>query len=159
ATATMQSQLKHLEFLWYEELHISNGLRAYCRKHYKKDYYRLKSIPGIGRITASAILAELGDIRRFNSLEELAAISGLLPVIYQSSDKKITSGLSKRRNGYLRSLLIESTWTAVRTDIALQQYYRKHAHKEPNKAIIKVAHKLLNRIRAVIISGIPYQVG
>jgi len=35
----------------------------------------------------------------------------------------------------------------------------KHAHKEPNKAIIKVVHKLLNRIRAVIISGIPYQTG
>jgi transposase len=158
ATATLQSQLKQLEFLWYEELHISNELRAYCRKHYKKDYYLLKSIPGIGGITASAMLAELGDIRRFNPLE-LAAIVGLVPGIYQSSDKKISLGLSKRRNGYLRSLLIESTWIAVRTDMSLQQYYRKHVHKEPNKAIIKVAHKLLNRIRAVIISGIPYQTG
>ena len=43
--------------------------------------------------------------------------------------------------------------------MALQQYYRKHAHKEPNKAIIKVAHKLLSRMRAVINSGIPYQPG
>ena len=48
---------------------------------------------------------------------------------------------------------------AVRDDMALQQYYRRHAHKEPNKAIIKVAHKLLSRIRAVIINGIPYQAG
>jgi transposase len=80
-----------------------------------------------------------------------------VPGIYQSSDKKISLGLSKRRNCYLRSLLIEATWTAVRTDIALQQYYRKHAHKEPNKAIIKVAYKLLNRIRAVINSGTPYK--
>jgi transposase len=71
-----------------------------------------------------------------------------VPGIYQSSDKKISLGLSKRRNCYLRSLLIEATWTAVRTDIALQQYYRKHAHKEPNKAIIKVANKLLNRIKS-----------
>jgi transposase len=78
---------------------------------------------------------KLGYIRRFNSLEELAAIVGLVPGIYQSSDKKISLGLSKRSNCYLRSLLIEATWTAVRTDIALQQYYRKHAHKEPNKAI------------------------
>jgi len=102
--STMQSQLKQLEFLWYEELHISNELRAYCRKHYKKDYYLLKSIPGIGGITASGILAELGDIRKFNSLE-FAAIVGLVPGIYQSSDKKISLGLSKRRNGYLRSLI------------------------------------------------------
>jgi transposase len=105
------------------------------------------------------MLAELGDIRRFARLEELAAIVGLVPGIYQSSDKKISLGLSKRSNRYLRSLLIEATWVAVRTDMTLQQYYRKHVHKEPNKAIIKVAHKLLNRIRAVVISGVPYQTG
>ncbi len=48
---------------------------------------------------------------------------------------------------------------AVRTDMALQTYYRKHSAKEPNKAIIKVAHKLLSRMRAVIITGVPYQTG
>ena len=159
ATSTMQSRLKQLDFLWYEELHISNELRAYCRKHHKKDYYLLKSIPGIGGITAAGILAELGDIRRFKSIDELAAIVGLIPGIYQSSDNKTCLGLSKRSNRYLRSLLVETSWVAVRTDMALQAYYRKHAHKEPNKAIIKVAHKLLNKIRAVINTGIPYQAG
>lgn len=158
-SAVMRSRLKQLEFLWYEELHISTALRAYCRKFYKKDYYLLKSIPGIGGITASGILAELGDIRRFNRLDELAAIVGLVPGIYQSSENKIDLGLTKRSNQQLRSLLVEATWVAVRNDMALQAYYRKHAHKEPNKAIIKAAHKLLSRIRAVIITGIPYQYG
>ena len=159
ATVTMQSRLKQLDFLWYEQLHISNELRAYCRKRYKKDYYLLKSVPGIGGIIAAGILAELGDIRRFNRIDELASIVGLIPGIYKSSDNEICLGLSKRSNRYLRSLLIEAAWTAVRTDMALQAYYRKHAHKEPNKAIIKVAHKLLNRIRTVIITGVPYQTG
>jgi transposase len=54
---TMESPLKQLEFLWYKELHISNQLRAYCRKYHNKDYYLLKSVPGIGGITASAIRA------------------------------------------------------------------------------------------------------
>ncbi|QEC68965.1 IS110 family transposase [Panacibacter ginsenosidivorans] len=102
---------------------------------------------------------EVGDIRRFNRLDELAAIVGLVPGIYQSSENKINLGLTKRSNHQLRSLLIEASWVAVRTDMALQQYYRQHAHKEPNKSIIKVAHKLLSRIRAVINSGIPYQSG
>lgn len=159
AASALQSRLKQLDFLWYEELHISNELRAYCRKHHKKDYYLLKSVPGIGGITAAPILAELGDIRRFSRLEELAAIVGLVPGIYQSSDNKICLGLTKRSNRYLRSLLVETAWVAVRTDMALQSYYRKHAHKEPNKAIIKVAHKLLSRIRTVINSGTPYQIG
>ena len=159
AASAMKSRLKHLEFLWYEQLHISTELRAYCRKHYKKDYYLLKSVPGIGGITAAAILAELGDLRRFNRIDELAAIVGLVPGIYQSSDNRICLGLSKRSNYYIRSLLVEASWVAVRADMALQAYYRKHAAKEPNKAIIKVAHKLLSRIRAVIRSGVPYQSG
>lgn len=156
---TLRSRLKQLEFIWYEELHISTVLRAYCRKHYKKDYYLYKSVPGIGGITAAGMLSELGDIRRFTRLEELAAIVGLVPGIYQSSETRINLGLTKRSNHQLRSLLVEASWVAVRTDMALQQYYRKHAHREPNKAIIKVAHKLLSRIRAVIISGVPYQMG
>lgn len=159
AASALQSRLKQLDFLWYEELHISNELRAYCRKYHKKDYYLFKSVCGIGGITAAGMLAELGDIRRFNRLDELSAIVGLVPGIYQSSDNKICLGLSKRSNRYLRSLLVEAAWTAVRTDIALQAYYRRHAAIEPNKAIIKVAHKLLSRIRAVINSGVPYQRG
>jgi len=159
AAETIKSSLRQLEFMWYEELHISNELRAYCRKHYKKDDYLYKSIPGIGGITASGILSELGDIRRFNRLDELVAIVGLVPGIYQSSDNRVNLGLTKRSNHQLRSLLVEASWVAVRRDMALQQYYRKHAHKEPNKAIIKVAHKLLSRMRAVIITGIPYQEG
>lgn len=157
AAITMQSRIKQLNFLWYEELHISSELRAYCRKHYKQHYYLLKSVPGIGGITAAAILAELGDLRRFKRLDELASIVGLVPGIYQSSDNKVCLGLSKRSNRYLRSLLVETSWVAVRTDMALQTYYRKHANKEPNKAIIKVAHKLLGKIRAVVLTGIPYQ--
>jgi hypothetical protein len=66
--------------------------------------------------------------------------------------------MTKRSNHQLRSLLVEPV-AAVRDDLVLQQYYRKHAHNELNKAIIKVAHKLLNRLRAVIQSGIPYQKG
>ena len=151
------SRLKQLDFLWSEMLHVSNELRAYCRKHFRKDYYLYKSVPGIGGITAAAIISELGDLRRFNTLDELAAIVGLVPGLYESSDRSQCLGLSKRSNRQLRSLLIESSWVAVRKDMALQQYYRQHAHKEPNKAIIKVAHKLLSRIRAVITTGIPYQ--
>ena len=151
------SRLKQLNFLWSEMLQISNELRAYCRKHFRKDYYLYKSVPGIGGITAAAIISELGDLRRFSTLDELASLVGLVPGLYESSDKSQCLGLTKRSNRQLRSLLVESSWIAVGKDMALQQYYRKHAHKEPNKAIIKVAHKLLSRIRAVINSGIPYQ--
>jgi len=79
------------------------------------------------------MIAELGDIRRFNRMDELSAIVGLVPGIYQSSSNKIDLGLTKRSNHQLRSLLVEASWVAVREDMALQQYYRKHAQKEQNK--------------------------
>lgn len=159
AASAMASRIKQLDFLWYEILDVSTELRAYCRKYHNKDYYLLKSVPGIGGITAAAILAELGDLRRFKRLDELASLVGLVPGIYQSSNTNINLGLTRRSNRQVRSLLVEASWIAVRTDMALQSYYRKYAAKEPNKAIIKVAHKLLNRIRAVIISEVPYQIG
>ncbi|MDP1809775.1 MAG: transposase [Sediminibacterium sp.] len=159
AASAMASRIKQLDFLWYEILHVSTELRAYCRKYHNKDYYLLKSVLGIGGITAAAILAELGDLRGFKRLDKLASLVGLVPGIYQSSYTHITLGLTRRSNRQVRSLLVEASWVAVRTDMALQSYYRRYAAKEPNKAIIKVAHKLLNRIRAVIISEVPYQVG
>ena len=92
-------------------------------------------------------------------MDELASLVGLVPGVYQSSNTNISLGLTRRSNRQVRSLLVEASWVAARTDMALQNYYRRYASKEPNKAIIKLVHKLLNRIRAVIISEVPYQVG
>jgi transposase len=55
------------------------------------------------------LLAELGDIRRFNRIEDPAAIVGPVPGIYESSVNRICLGLSKRNNRYIRSLLVEAT--------------------------------------------------
>ena len=64
---SLQSKLRILEVLNKEYLEVANQLRAWCRKYYNKDYYLLKSIPGIGGYLSAAVLAELGDLRRFNN--------------------------------------------------------------------------------------------
>ena len=71
---TLKSMIAQYDFVDLQIKQVSNSMRAYCRKHYKKDYYLLKSVPGIAGLTASYILAELGDLRRFNSLKQLAAM-------------------------------------------------------------------------------------
>ncbi len=138
---------------------ISNQLRAYARKHYKKDYYLLKSVPGIGGIVAVSILAELGDLRKYNRFDDLASSVGFVPGIYSSGDTTIVSGITPRAKGLLRSYIIEASWQAVRFDPVLQEYYRSHYGKKPNKIIVKVARKLLSRIHAVIKTETPYQIG
>lgn len=156
-TACMHSKLRILELLNKEYLQTSNELRAWCRKNKAKDYYLLKSIPGIGGLVAAAILAEMGDIRRFNNEREFSNCIGLVPAIHQSSETDIKKGITPRCKALLRSYLIESSWVAIRADPEIQAYYRKHVGKNPKNVIVKVAHKMCRRILSVIKNETPYQ--
>jgi len=155
--SSLQSKLRHLHFVYYEWLQVSNELRAYARREYKKDYYLLRSVPGIGPLTAIGILAELGDVRQFKKFDRLCSYVGLVPSVYSSGEKVQTRGLTPRSKQLLRSYLIEASWTAVRRDMALHEYYRSHAGKPANKIIVKVARKLLSRMWHVIKKERPYQ--
>ncbi|WP_282019249.1 IS110 family transposase, partial [Salegentibacter mishustinae] len=80
-----------------------NQLRAYCRKYFKKDYYLLRSVPGIGGIVAVGILSELGDLRRFNNLKHLAGYVGLAPGLYESGATSKSLGMNPRCHRLIRS--------------------------------------------------------
>jgi transposase len=75
-----------------------------------------------------------------------------------SGETENTMGLSKRQSKYLRNLLIESAWAAMKADPALTMSFNQLIRKMPKqKAIIKIAKKLLNRIRHVWKNGQDYQ--
>jgi transposase len=154
----MSSKLKMLEVIHQEYLQLANELRSYCRKHHKKDYYLLKSIPGIGGYLASAILAEVGDLRRFKSETQFASYIGMIPSIRNSGGTEKMQGVTPRCRGLLRSYIIESAWVAFRLDPEMQAYYRKHVGKNPKSIIVKIARKLLNRMLSVIKNETPYQI-
>jgi len=141
---TMKSLLENYHYVESEMRRVSVRVRAYCRKHYRNDYYLLRSVPGVGPIVAAAIISELGDIRRFNS-RKFASYIGLVPGIYQSGEKSKMGGLTYRCHSLLRSYLIEASWQAIRQDPVMERYYRKHQGADVKRAIVKVAHKLANR--------------
>ena len=153
----MESKLRMYELYRKEGLGLANELRAYCRKHYKKDYYLLVSIPGIGGYTASAVLAEVGDLRRFTETE-FASYVGIIPMMRNSGASENQSGVTPRCKALLRSYIIESAWQAYRFDPEMQRYYRTHLGKDPNSIIIKIARKLLNRMLSVIKNETPYKI-
>lgn len=154
----LKGMIRQFEFFRKEKLGTELELRSYVRKEYRTDYYLLRSIPGIGPIVSIAILSELGDIRRFNTIDQLCNCIGLVPSFYSSGDHATQRGITPRSKLLLRSYLVESSWIAVRTDSALTDYYRKNAGKlEPNKNIIKVCSKLIARIYHVIKTGEKYQ--
>jgi transposase len=155
---TLQSQLLILNTLHKEYLKIAVELRAYYRKNHKEIYYLLKSVPGIGGYISSVLLSELGDFRRFKNEQHLSSYIGLVPGVYASGSGEKPMGITPRCRSLLRSYLIEAAWVAVRIDPEMQAYFRQHQGKNEKTVIVKVAHKLLKKIFAVIKRKTPYQV-
>ena len=110
----------------------------------------LLSVPGIGFITAMTLVTEIMDMGRFKTLENLASFIGLVPAVQSSDETEIQFGISSRRNKYLRTMLIEAAWTAVKKDPALTMKFNQLKQRmNHNKAIVRIAKILLNRIRHV----------
>jgi len=98
----LDRQVKELEFqikLWHKENEASQ---------------RLEGIPGIGPITASAIVATVGNAAEFKNGRQLAAWLGLVPKQHSSGGKQTLLGISKRGDTYLRTLLIHGARAVIR---------------------------------------------
>jgi transposase len=74
----------------------------------------LEKIPGIGPITASALVASVGDAKNFANGRQLAAWLGLVPKQHSSGGKTNLQGISKRGDTYLRTLLIHGARAVIR---------------------------------------------
>ena len=126
-------------------------------KDYEEQVTLLRTIPGIGLLTAMKLLTELETINRFASFDELCSFVGLVPSTHTSGDNKVVGDITPRANPMLRSAIIESAWVAVRFDPALtKSHYEYCKRMDPNKAIIRIARKLLSRIRYVLKNKKPY---
>jgi len=117
----------------------------------------------LGFITAFALFAEVVDIKRFSNLDNLVSYVGLVPSMHSSDDKTVIRGITNRHCAYLRYMLIEAAWVIVRKDPVMTAYFTRFSNGKDKdrkkKAIIRVAKKLMNRVRAVWLSQKPYVIG
>lgn len=121
----------------------------------------LTTITGIGDITAAVIIAEVGDISRFDRPNQLLAFAGLDASVHQSGDFTGTKNkLSKRGSPYLRRAIWQAAFIAAFKDPALSQYYQKlrTRGKSHGTAIGAVARKLVNIIFAIWTQNKPYEI-
>lgn len=156
---TLEELLNGLSSIRKQIASIVNQLKKYVRENEetREIIELLKSVPGIGFTLAIILYSEIIDIKRFNRLDELSSYVGLSPAVYSSAEKEMNLGLSKQKNKYIRNYLIESTWIAIRKDEALQMAYVKLCKRmDSRKAIIRIAKKLLGRIRYVWLNQQPY---
>ena len=145
-----------------ENIHqLATNIRALTAEEpYRLLIPYLISIPGISMLSAMILLTELIDINRFKSIDRLANFVGLSPGEHSSGSVQHTTGLSVRRNSSLRFILIECAWIAIRKDPALMMAFQNLCKRmAKNKAIIRIARKLLGRIYHVWKNHELYQIG
>ena len=113
----------------------------------------ITSIPGIGPVTGAAILAEIGDIHRFETVDKLVAYAGIDATVYQTGQFEASEAhMSKRGSPYLRHALWCAATAALLHDPSLKGYYQKKRNegKHHGTALGAVCHKLLARIFVVL---------
>jgi transposase len=124
----------------------------------KTDCY-LDTIDGVGNTLGAAILAEVGDISRFDSPKKLVAYAGIDPSVRQSGEFTGTENhMSKRGSVYLRRAIWNAATVAAQKNPILSAYYEKKRAdgKDYMTAIGAVAHKLCFVIYAVLRDKKPY---
>lgn len=156
---TLQVYLGELVEKKQKTAEVLRLLRKYTMDYGIRDTIeKLMSVPGIGFITAITLYTELIDINRFKSIDALCNYVGLSPSVEATDQKEYVKGLTQSHNKYLRNILIEASWVAVRKDPVLTHKFSKLTQRMPKqKAIIRISKKLLSRIRAVWKNNQSYQ--
>jgi transposase len=119
----------------------------------------LKTIPGIGKTTAAALVAFVGDINRFPTPEKLVAYIGMDPRVFQSGTSIKGKGyISKRGSAYLRHVLFNAAFIARQHNPDLEIYYKKKIDEGKHyfSAMCAVERKLIHIIWAVWKRGTPF---
>jgi transposase len=139
-------------------LNITKKVRQLSQTEtYRERVILLRTIPGIGLLTAMIILTELETINRFRNIDKMCGYIGLIPSTKSSGEKERTGDITSRGHNVLRTALIESSWTAIKNDPSLMRSYLSYVNRmDQNKAIVKIAKKLLSRIRFVLVKNKPY---
>jgi transposase len=154
--------MRHLAFLAEEIEALDREIaRSIGSPHLTQPNQLLQTIPGIRTQAAAAMLAEAGpNMQQFPSVSHFSSWSGIAPGNNESAGKRKRAP-TLRGNPHMKTALVESAWSASRTNGSEFQdrYQRLHSRIGHKRAIVAVAHVLALRIYEVLASGLPYQQG
>lgn len=161
AKAGLDAHLDQVGHLRSSILKVTRQIKELAKSsQYQENAALLISMPGIGALTAMMLLTEIEDISRFKTFDNLCSYVGLVPSTSSSGENNIDTGITPRRNVRLRSALIESAWVAIRNDPALLACYQNLTKRMPgNRAIVRIAKKLLRRMTHVLRKKCCYEKG
>jgi transposase len=140
----------------HEILMLEREMRRYAPATQKL----LRSIPGVGPVTAAVLVAYIGDINRFSSPEKLVAYVGLDCRVHESGTSIKGKGfISKRGNVHLRKILFNAAFIASQWNPELKAYFLKKTGEGKHyfSALCAVERKLIHLIYAVWKRGTPFK--
>jgi transposase len=151
----MIQEIEYLESLIHTvEQQIGNTLKSY-----EAEVSRLKTIPGIASAGVATLVAEIGvDMNQFHSEKHLASWAGLAPGNNESAGKKKSVKINPG-NTYLKPMLVQCAWTAVKYKETFYNalFQRLRLRLGAKKAIIAVARKILTTAYFVLLNNTDYR--
>ena len=124
----------------------------------ERDVEIVSSVPGIGKRSAAAILAEIGDAKRFSNGKQIASWTGLAPSLHQSAGITVLGSITKQGSVWLRWSMVEVAHAAVRVrDSKFRAFFLRVRAKKGNKtAYVAVARKMLTVVWHLLVNGEKY---
>ena len=146
-----------LEFSREQVVATTKEIRRFCLEdeEVRRNILFLMSIPGIGWIVATHLLARIGDWREMGNVRQLGSFLGLTQREASTGDEVRRGSITRVGDGRLRNKLVQGAWVAIRQDPELRRFYERIYQRHPKqtaakKAIVAVARKMTMRIHAVL---------
>jgi transposase len=156
--------LKDFEYYRNEELTVRAEIRRFCRTdpELRKDIGYLMSLPGVGWIVSSYVLAAIGGRKHLKNTASTCHFFGLGPREHSTGENIRRGSITACGDPVGRKMIIQASWVAIRKDGGLHDYFWKIFGRNPNqiakqKAIVAVARKLVCRMHAVLRDQRLYQ--
>lgn len=134
--------LEHLQLLHRQVDEIEAQIKAWHRA--SEASQRLEKVPGIGPLTATALVASVGDAKNFDSGRQFAAWLGVVPRQHSSGGKPMLLGMSKRGDAYLRTMLIHGARAVI---------YRATQRADAESWLVKLATRRNKNVAAVALAN------
>jgi len=147
------------EYLTQQVKQLTKEVRRLAQtEKYEKRVKLLKTIPGVGMLSAMEVLTELQDVSRFSTADQLAAYLGLTPSQYSSGQMVRMGRITHMGNHRLRMRMVECSWILIKKDSELHKTYEAIKKRRGGKrAIIAISRKLIIRIRRILLDEISYR--
>lgn len=125
----------------------------------QRDFERLQTVPGVGRIVALTVLAVFSDVQRFPTAKHAASYAGLVASTYDSGERVQHGRITRRGSSELRSMLCEAAHHARNPNHPLNPYFSSLCVRRGYKmAVVAVAHRLCRILYAMLRHGTDFDV-